>query len=98
MKRLFAILALLFVFTIGSKKEDGMKLSEFIIGEWDSEMTAINPGNVDQVLVYFYAVFNTNNTFDLDFLIYPDKQPMLSYEDLNYTINNEFNLTIDNPM
>jgi hypothetical protein len=98
MKRLFAILALLLVFTIGCKKEEKMKLSEFIIGEWDSELTAINPGAVDQVLVYFYAEFKTDNTFNLDFLTYPDKQPLYSFEDLNYTINTEFNLTIDNPM
>ena len=99
MRKLFAILSLLLVFTIGCKKEeDEMKLSQFLIGEWDSELTVINPGEEDETLVYFYAVFKTDNTFDLDFLSYPDKQPMYSFEDLNYTINNEFNMTIDNPM
>jgi hypothetical protein len=99
MRKLFAILTLLLVFTVGCKKEeDVMKLSQFIIGEWDSELTAINPGAEDEVLVYFYAEFKTDNTFDLDFLSYPDKISMYSFTGLDYTINNEFNMTIDNPM
>jgi hypothetical protein len=98
MRKLFAVLALLLVFTIGCKKDEEMKLSEFIIGEWDSELTTINPGQEDETLVYFYTEFKTDNTFDLDFLTYPDKLPMYSFADLNYTINNEFNMTIDNPM
>lgn len=97
MKKLFAILAFFLLFTIGCK-EDSMKLSEFIIGEWDSELTAINPGEEDETLVYFYAKFSADNKFDLDFLSYPEKTPIFTFDDLNYTINSEFNLTIDNPM
>jgi len=92
------IIFLLALISSGCKKDEEMKLSEFIIGEWDSELTAINPGTEGETLVYFYAEFKTNNTFDLDFLTYPDKQPMYSFDSLNYTINNEFNITIDNPM
>ena len=97
MRKLYAILALLLVFTLGCKKEDEMTLSEFIIGEWDSELTAINPGEEDEMLLYFYAEFKTN-MFDLDFLSYPEKIVMYSIDSLNYTIINEFNMTIDNPM
>jgi hypothetical protein len=47
--------------------------------------------------MYFYANFS-KETFDLDFLTYPDKQLAISVEDLAYTINSESNITIDNPM
>jgi|WetSurMetagenome_2_1015567.scaffolds.fasta_scaffold00001_398 hypothetical protein len=97
MKRVYAILAFLLVFSAGCEDEEEVKLSGFIIGEWDSELTAINPGSEDQVLVYFYAEF-LDTCFNLDFLTYPEKLPMYNFEDLDYTINNEFNLTIDNPM
>lgn len=98
MRKLSSVLALLLVFAIGCKKDESMKLSEFIIGEWDSELTAINPGTEGELLVYFYARFKTDNTFDLDFLSSPDKTLMYSFDSLNYTINSEFNMTIDNPM
>lgn len=75
-----------------------MKLSDFITGEWDSELTAINMGSEDQVLVYFFADFRIDKTFDLDFLSYPEKISIFSFDSLNYSINTEFNLTIDNPM
>jgi len=98
MRKVSLILSLLLVLSSGCAKEDEKELSEFIIGEWDSELSVINMGTEDEVLVYFYATFRSDNTFDLDFLTFPDKMPMYSFDDLNYTINSEFNLTIDNPM
>ena len=97
MKKLFAILAFFLLFITACENED-KTLSEFIIGEWDSEVSAINMGTEEEVLVYFNAEFRTDNTFDLDFLSYPEKISMYFFENLNYTVNNEFNLTIDNPM
>jgi hypothetical protein len=98
MKKLFYILYACLFLAAGCSKEEEIKLSEFIIGEWDSDLTALNPGTEDEIYVYFYASFDDDNTFDLDFLSFPEKTLLYSFEDLNYTINNEFNLTIDNPM
>ncbi|MBN2634302.1 MAG: hypothetical protein JXR66_12145 [Bacteroidales bacterium] len=97
MKKIITSLVLLLLLTCGCEEEK-MKLSGFIIGEWDSELTAINLGSEDQVLVYFYAIFRTDNTFDLDFLSYPEKVALYSFDNLNYSINGEFSITIDNPM
>lgn len=98
MKKLFVILPFVLLFITACENEDKTTLSEFIIGEWDSEVSAINMGTEDEVLVYFNAEFRTDNTFDLDFLSYPEKISLYYFENLNYTVNNEFNLTIDNPM
>lgn len=95
-KILFLLTAMFLLFTISCEKEE-TKLSEFILGEWDSDVVIINPLTEDETPVFFYANFD-EKTFDLDFLTYPEKLPWISVEDLNYTINNEFNLTIDNPM
>lgn len=98
MKKLLIIFCACLILAAGCDKEEEMKLSEFIVGEWDSDLTILNPGTEAEIYVYFYASFDADNTFDLDFLSFPDKTVMYSFDDLNYTINNEFNLTIDNPM
>lgn len=98
MKKFRFILCAFLILAAGCDKEEEMKLSEFIVGEWETDLTILDPGTEYETYVYFNASFDADNTFDLDFLSSPDKVVLYSFNDLNYTINNEFNITIDNPM
>jgi hypothetical protein len=93
----FLLVTMFLLFATSCEKEDETKLSEFIVGEWDSELVLINPNTEEEIPIYFYAKFG-EEMFDLDFLTYPEKILWISVDSLNYTINSEFNLTIENPM
>jgi len=94
-KFLFLFIATFLLFTLGCEKDEGnkVKLSEFVIGSWDSQ--ELNLG--DSPFGYFTVIIKTTNKYVLKFTLSEGNQSITCPE-VGYIIDDSKNrITITEP-
>jgi len=92
MKKLFAILTMILLFSISCKKDE-VKLSDYVIGTWHSQELVLG----DSPFGTFTVAINSNNTYILSFEL-SDGSASIACLATAYTVDNDKNqITINEP-